>query len=327
MLTASIAVIVGLIVLVWGADRFVLGASATARNLGISPLIIGLTVVGLGTSAPEILVGSVAAWTGDPGIAVGNALGSNIANIALILGVTALIIPLTVGSSILRREYPLLLLATLICTAVLLDSDLSRIDAVILLAALGFIMYLIVSFALRERDSRPGETDPMESDFQDEIPSDMSQGKATAWLVLGLVSLLISSRILVWGATDIATALGVSDLVIGLTIVAIGTSLPELAASIASAMKNEPDIAIGNVIGSNMFNSLAVLGVPGMIHPISLSGEILTRDLPLMIGLTVALFFMAYGSGGPGRINRVEAGVLLAVFLGYQYHLLSLATI
>lgn len=327
MLTASLAVIAGFIVLVWGADRFVIGASATARNLGVSPLIIGLTVVGLGTSAPEILVGSVAAWTGDPGIAVGNALGSNIANIGLILGITALIIPLTVDSNILRREYPLLMLATLIATAVLLDSDLSRIDAAILLVALGAIMYLIVMFALRERESHPGTTDPMESEFQDEIPDDMSQGKATLWLVIGLISLLISSRILVWGATDIATALGVSDLVIGLTIVAIGTSLPELAASIASAMKNEPDLAIGNVIGSNMFNSLAVLGVPGMIHPTALSGEVLTRDLPMVIGLTAALFFMAHGAGGPGRINRFEAGILLAVFIGYQYHLFSLATI
>lgn len=305
--------------LVWGADRFVIGAAATARNLGVSPLIIGLTVVGFGTSAPEILVGSVAAWLGNPEIAVGNALGSNIANIGLILGLTAILVPLTVHSNILAREYPLLLLATLVGAAVIMDGDLNRLDGVILLVMLGGLLYWIVRVALNER----GGQDPMSAEFDAEIPEDMAQGRATTWLVIGLVALLASSRLLVWGATEIAVAFGISDLVIGLTIVAVGTSLPELAASIASARKNEPDIAIGNVIGSNMFNILAVLGVPVLIQPTAVSAEVLTRDMPLTIGLTVLLYFIAVGNAGHGRITRMEGGALLAIFLAYQGFLLQ----
>lgn len=304
--------------LVWGADRFVIGAAATARNLGVSPLIIGLTVVGFGTSAPEILVGSVAAWLGNPEIAVGNALGSNIANIGLILGLTAILVPLTVHSNILAREYPLLLLATLVGAAVIMDGDLNRLDGVILLVMLGGLLYWIVRVALNER----GGQDPMSAEFDAEIPEDMAQGRATTWLVIGLVALLASSRLLVWGATEIAVAFGISDLVIGLTIVAVGTSLPELAASIASARKNEPDIAIGNVIGSNMFNILAVLGVPVLIQPTAVSADVLTRDMPLTIGLTVLLYFIAVGNAGHGRITRMEGGALLAIFLAYQGFLL-----
>lgn len=320
MLYASLAILVGFAVLVWGADRFVIGAAATARNLGVSPLVIGLTVVGFGTSAPEMLVGSVAAWLGSPEIAIGNALGSNIANIALILGATAVLVPLAVHSNILRREFPLLMLATLVTAAVLMDGVLSRIDAVILLLMLAGLLYWIVRVALDERNGADG--DPMGAEFDAEIPSEMGQGVATAWLVVGLLSLLASSRLLVWGATEIAVAFGISDLVIGLTIVAVGTSLPELAASIASARKNEPDIAIGNVIGSNMFNTLAVLGVPALIHPTAVSADVLSRDMPLVIGLTVLMFFMAIGSGTHGRINRLEGSVLLAIFLAYQGYLL-----
>lgn len=321
MLLASLAVLVGFAVLVWGADRFVIGAAATARNLGISPLVIGLTVVGFGTSAPEILVGSVAAWLGDPEIAVGNALGSNIANIALILGATALFIPLTVHSRILRREYPLLLMAMLVGAAVLMDGELSRMDGVILLAVLAGLLYWVVRVALGERRG----TDPMSENFDAEIPEDMGQGRAAFWLLVGLLALLGSSRLLVWGATEIALAFGISDLVIGLTIVAVGTSLPELAASIVSARKNEPDIAIGNVIGSNMFNVLAVLGVPAIITPTAISADVLTRDMPLSIALTVLLYFMAVGNAGHGRINRLEGGALLAMFLAYQGYLLHSA--
>lgn len=320
MLFAGLAVLLGFAVLVWGADRFVIGAAATARNLGISPLVIGLTVVGFGTSAPEILVGSVAAWLGEPAIAIGNALGSNIANIALILGATAIMVPLAVRSAILEREYPMLLMATLIGTALLIDGELSRLDGLLMLAFLGFLLYRIVLVALAERGA--DGVDPMQEEYDAEIPDDMSQARATLWLIVGLVALLLSSRALVWGATEIARYFGISELVIGLTIVAVGTSLPELAASIASARKNEPDIAIGNVIGSNMFNMLAVLGVPVMITPTAVPAEVLTRDLPLTIGLTVLLYFMAVGRTGNGRISRLEGAVLLAIFLAYQGYLL-----
>ncbi|MCB1733664.1 MAG: calcium/sodium antiporter [Gammaproteobacteria bacterium] len=320
MLYASLAILTGFAVLVWGADRFVTGAAATARNLGVSPLVVGLTVVGFGTSAPEMLVGSVAAWLGSPEIAIGNALGSNIANIALILGATAVMVPLSVHSNILRREFPLLMLATLIAAAVVMDGDLTRVDALVLLTMLAGLLYWIVRVALEERHG--GKGDPIDDEFDAEIPADMGQGAATFWLIVGLAALLASSRLLVWGATEIAVAFGISDLVIGLTIVAVGTSLPELAASIASARKNEPDIAIGNVIGSNMFNSLAVLGAPVLIQPTAVSAAVLSRDMPMVIGLTVLMFFMAVGSGSHGRINRLEGAVLLAIFLAYQGYLL-----
>ncbi len=298
------AVIGGFAVLVWGADRFVLGAAATARNLGVSPLVIGLTIVGIGTSAPEILVSAMAAWQGNPALGVGNALGSNITNIGLVLGATALILPLVVRSETLRREYPLMFAIMLFTLMLLLDGEMSRLDGVLLLAGLVAMVIWMVRLGLRR------DHDPMEDEFEQEIPR-LTTGRALAWLFLGLVLLLASSRLLVWGAVDIAQAFGISDLVIGLTIVAIGTSLPELAASVMSALRGEPDIAIGNVIGSNMFNLLAVLGLPGLIHPTALAPEVLNRDFAFMIGLSIALFLMAYGFRGDGRISRLEGALLL----------------
>jgi len=316
LLVSSLAVIAGFALLVWGADRFVDGASATARNLGVSPLIIGLTIVGLGTSAPEMLVSAMAAWQGNPAMGIGNAIGSNIANIALVLGVTALITPLVVKSKTLRREYPLMFIIMLVGLMLLLDGEMSRLDGIILLIGLVIMILWMIRISMR----RPH--DPMEDEFDKEIPR-LSTRKALFWLAFGLILLLGSSRLLVWGAVNIAEAMGISDLIIGLTIVAIGTSLPELAASVMSALRNEPDIAIGNVIGSNMFNLLAVLGLPGIIHPTVLEPEILSRDYFYMIGLSIALFVMAYGFRGQGRINRVEGLILLIayfVYLGLLYH-------
>jgi len=307
-----IAVSLGFVLLVWGADRFVHGASATARNLGISPLIIGLTIVGFGTSAPEILVSIVSALEGNPGLAVGNALGSNITNIGLVLGVTALITPLVVKSETLRREYPAMFAVMLLTLALMADRDLSRTDGIILLLGLCLMIYWMITIGLRK-----SRIDPMEYEYAQEIPL-ISTQKALLWLLAGFLVLLFSSRILVWGSINIAHELGVSDLVIGLTIVAIGTSLPELAASVMSALKKEPDIAIGNVIGSNMFNLLAVLGMPAVIAPLPLDGGILTRDYPFMIGLSIALFIMAYGFRGNGRINRLEGGLLLLTYITYM---------
>jgi cation:H+ antiporter len=313
MLLASGAILVGFVVLIWGADRFVIGAAALARNLGVSPLLIGLTVVGLGTSAPEILVSIMAALQGNPELAVGNAVGSNIANIGLILGVSALVAPLTVRSHVLWREYPLLAGVSLAVYLMLADGQLGQLDGLMMLAGLVGAMGWIVHLG-RQRAA----VEPLEDEFAEEIPADMGTGAALAWTTLGLLLLIASSRLLVWGAVEIATALGVSDLVIGLTIVAIGTSLPELAASVTATLKGEDDLAVGNVIGSNLFNMLAVLSVPGLIAPAMVSASVLNRDMPLMLALTAALFFMGRGRGGNGTINRLEGGLLLAVFLAYQ---------
>jgi len=310
--TSVLAVVAGFALLVWGADRFVTGAAATARNLGVSPIIIGLTIVGFGTSAPEMLVSAMAAWAGNPGIAVGNALGSNITNIGLVLGITALLTPLTVRSETLRREFPILFAIMLVTLLLMLDGELSRWDGIILLAGFGLMVYWMVGLGMRERAS-----DPLAAEFAAEIPCDMTTGRALFWVAVGLATLLLSSRLLVWGAVNIAHAFGVPDLIIGLTIVAIGTSLPELAASVMGALKGEHDIAIGNVLGSNMFNLLAVLGLPGLISPLANPDGVLERDFPIMAGFTVALFAMAYGFRNPGRLTRVKGGALLLAFIGY----------
>jgi cation:H+ antiporter len=307
-----LAIAIGFALLVWGADRFVTGAAATARNLGVSPMIIGLTIVGFGTSAPEILVSIVAALQGNPGLAVGNALGSNITNIALILGVTAVITPLQVNSLTLRREFPILLAIMLLALLLLWDEHLGLMDGVILVGGMFVLAAGVVWLGLRSQ-----QADPMSGEFDAEIPRDMGTATALVWTLVGLVVLIASSRMLVWGAVEIAHALGISDLIIGLTIVAIGTSLPELAASVMSALKGEHDIAIGNVIGSNMFNLLAVLGLPGLIHPAAIETEVVTRDFPVMIGLTLLLLAMSYGVRGHGHIKRVEGAFLLACYGGY----------
>jgi cation:H+ antiporter len=313
MLYNIAAIIAGFLLLVWSADRFICGAAATARNLNVSPLIIGLTIVGFGTSAPEMLVSAMAAMNESPGLAVGNALGSNIANITLVLGMSALIMPLDVHSRILKKELPLLLIAMLMMLLLIQDNILGRTDGLILICSVVLLMWWITRQAMLNKTR-----DPMYQEFADELPQPMSTPMAVFWLVLGLVFLVASSRLLVWGAVQIATEFGVSDLLIGLTIIAIGTSLPELAASIASALKNEHDIAIGNVVGSNLFNTLAVMGIPGLIYPSTLDAGVLDRDVPVVFMLTIALVIMVYGFKGQGRINRIEGGILLACFAGYQ---------
>ncbi|HEX6929409.1 MAG TPA: calcium/sodium antiporter [Gammaproteobacteria bacterium] len=313
MLVYWAAIAAGFALLVWGADRFVAGAAGTARALGVSPLIVGLTIVGFGTAAPEILVSAMAAITGSPAIGVGNALGSNITNIALILGMTAIIAPLTVRSETLRRELPILLAIMLIGAALLADRVLDRLDGAILLTVLAAFIAWLIHLA---RTSAPG--DPIVQEFAAEIPTALPLPRSLLWLAAGLLVLLASSRLLVWGAVNIATALGISDLVIGLTVVAIGTSLPELAASIVAARRNEHDIAVGNVLGSNIYNLLAVMGLPGVIHPGPIPAAVLTRDFPVMISLTLAFFFLAHGVGRPGYFSRLSGGLLLASFAAYQ---------
>jgi cation:H+ antiporter len=310
-----LAIIGGFVLLTWSADRFVTGASGIAFNLKISPLIIGLTIVSLGTSAPEILVSVLAAMQGNAGLAIGNAIGSNIINTGLILGITAVIVPLGVHSSIIKRELPVMLLVMVVAFLLLLDGTLGRIDGAILLTGMAGILYWVVHIGRRTHTEG---ADPISGGFADEIPTDMPMGRAIFWLVVGGLVLVGSSRMLVWGAVSIAQSMGVSDLVIGLTIVALGTSLPELAASVASAFKKEHDIALCNIIGSNIFNIMAVLGLPGLIDPGPVDAAVLTRDFPVMLGLALMLFVMAYGWRRPGRINRFEGAFLVAAFCGYQ---------
>ncbi len=309
-----LAIAGGFLLLAWSADRFVAGASAIALILDISPLIIGLTIVSIGTSAPEIIVSAIAAWQGNSGLAVGNAVGSNIFNTGLILGVTALIVPLNVHSSIIRRELPVLLLVMGFSWLLLLDGMLGRMDGVLLLAGMAAMLGWITWLGLKTQAT----PDPMVKEFAVEMPRGIGLGRALLLLATGAVVLLASSRLLVWGAVSVAHGLGVSDLVIGLTIVALGTSLPELAASVTSAIKGEHDIAIGNVIGSNIFNLLAVLGLPGLIHPIGIDPIFLNRDYPVMLGLTLMLYAMASGIRRPGRLNRAEGALLVLAFVGYQ---------
>jgi len=309
-----LAIVAGFAVLIWGADRFIDGAANIATNLGVSPLIVGLTIVGFGTSAPEMLVSALAAFEGSPALGIGNAVGSNITNVGLVLGVTILITPLVVHSDTLRREFPVLAFVMFISLLLLLDGNLDRTDGSILFA--GFILTLCGMAWLAIRSS--GHNDPLETEFEQEYAAPkMTTQKAVMYFVVGLVALLVGSKALVWGATGIAHQLGISDLVIGLTIVAIGTSLPELAASVVSALKNEHDIAVGNVLGSNIFNLLAVLAMPGLIAPSETDPMLLYRDFSFMAVLAVGLYLFARFCRG-GRIGRFAGTLMLMVYIGYN---------
>jgi len=316
MLMAIGAIIAGLILLVWSADKFVEGSATTASHFGMPPLLIGMVVVGFGTSAPEMAVSALAASQGSPGLALGNAYGSNITNIALILGITALLAPIAVHSQVMRKELPILILVTAFAGWQLWDGDLSRMDAI----GLMLVFVVLIGWSIYQGIRQPGDT--LAKEMTEEIHA-MPLRKALLWLVVGLLLLIVSSRILVWGAVDLATMFGISDLVIGLTIVAIGTSLPELASSIIAARKGEHDLALGNILGSNLFNTLAVVGIAGLIAPMSVAPEVLTRDLPVMAALTLVLFAMCYGFRGPGRINRLEGSALLLAFVAYTVYLLG----
>lgn len=315
MLYDVLAMIVGFSLLVWSADMLIAGAATVAKQLGISPLVVGITIIGFGTSAPEIMVASIAAFDGSPALAIGNAIGSNITNITLVLGVAAVIAPLNVHSRILKKELPLLFMATLLAALLMMDNNLGRLDGLILCMALIAVMTWITRQALLKRDT---QADILQEEYAAEIPDEMPMPKALFWLITSLVLLTISSKLLVYGAVNIATAFGLSELVIGLTIIAIGTSLPELAASISGALKGEHDLAIGNVVGSNLFNTLIVLGLPGVIAPSALESGVMQRDIPILFVLTIALIVLAYGIFGRGRINRIEGFLLTCSFLAYQ---------
>ncbi|WP_458524648.1 calcium/sodium antiporter [Onishia taeanensis] len=314
-----LAVIAGLALLVWSAERFVDGAAATSRYLGLSPLLIGMLVIGFGTSAPELMVSALAASQGNPGLALGNAYGSNITNIGLILGLVALMAPLAVHSAVLRRELPILCGATLLAAWQLRDGVIGTGEAIILLVALA----AFIGASIWQGRQGDAATDTLASETDHSLESHPLSLKAgIVWTLVGLALLVASSRLLVWGAVAIAQTFGVSDLIIGLTVVAIGTSLPELASSISALRRREHDLVLGNVVGSNLFNTLGVVGLAGLITPIQVGGEVMVRDWPVMAAMTLFMTVFAIGiKGRGGRINRVEGGLLLILFVGYTAYL------
>lgn len=319
MVTSFVILILGFAALVWSADRFVYGAAALAKNFGVPTLIVGLTVVAMGSSAPEMMVSASAALANKTDTAVGNAVGSNITNILLVLGITALLRPLSVSSSTLKREIPLVLLVSIATWYIFSDNYFSFFEGAALL--FGFVVFIggLIFVSLRAKN----QDDPFVSEACDEVPDNVPTKKAVFWLVVGMILLPVSSHFLVGSAVDIAKYFGLSDLVIGLTIIAIGTSLPELAASIAGVLKNEDDLALGNIVGSNIFNILAVLPLAGLINPSVIDASVANRDVIIMIGATLALIAMSLNFRGQRRINRIEGGLLIAAFMIYQGYIFS----
>jgi len=317
LLYPVLAILAGFALLIWSADKFVLGASNTARSFSISPLVVGIVIVGLGTSAPEMLVSSMAAMDGNTGLSIGNAIGSNITNVGLMLGLTAIFYPLSINSKLVKREMPILLGIIAFSYYLLWDQQLGAVDGLLLLT----LLFIMLSLSIWEAKGHGEDNLPQE--ILDELPDEVSKGAAIKWLIIGIIVLVGSSRLLVWGSVEVAEYFQVSDLIIGLTIVAIGTSLPELATTLAAARKKEFDLAVGNIIGSNMFNILGVMSLPGIIHAGSFDIEVLTRDFPIMIGLSVALmlFSIAWRKGKGGILGRVEGALLLATYIGYMYWL------
>ena len=317
MFEAVAFLIVGLIFLVWSADRLVYGSAALARNFGISPLVIGMTILAMGSSAPEMMVSATAALDGKTDTAVGNVLGSNIANIALILGITALIKPLSISSAVLRRELPLMIAVTGVSGVILWDNHLGFMEGVLLFIL--FIAFILAMLHISRKEKKNG--DIMLDEQESEVPEGVNNWKAIFWVVVGLIVLPLSADTLVDSSVVIAKYFGMSDLVIGLTIIAVGTSLPELAASVAGVMKGEDDMAVGNIIGSNVFNILAVMGIPGILNPSILSEFVMGRDFWVMLGVSLLLVVMALGKSR--SINRFEGAVLFVIFIAYQGYLIA----
>lgn len=311
-------ILAGLTVLVWGADRFVYGAAATARNFGVAPVLIGLTIVAFATSAPELLISMVAAARGETGLAIGNAIGSNIVNIGLVLGVTAIVRPIPLESATLRREMPALLAVTLLTVSLFLDARLSRPDGFVLLAGLVIVMMWLVRLGMRS-----AANDPIKMDYEAEIPDNVSTRAAIIWMAIGLGTLLVGADWLVDGSIGVAETLGVSEVVIGITIVAIGTSLPELAVTIVSALKGEYGLAIGNIVGSNLFNLLAVLGAAAAIHPAAVHPSVLSLHIFVMVAFTLVLFAMTYDYDNKAELSRREGVALVIAYVAYGSYVVA----
>ncbi len=312
MIMGVLAIAAGLPLLVWSADRFVKGAAATARHCGMSPLLIGMVIVGFGTSTPEMTVSALASLRGHPEIALGNAYGSNIANIGLILGVTALLRPLVVQTRVLRMELPILALATVMAAWLIGDGEITRRDALMLLAVFPVLMGWIIRQGLRVKADALGRETARELNIHA-----MPLRRSVMWIASGLIVLAVSSHLLVWGAVALARWMGVGELIVGLTVVAVGASLPELASSITAARQGEYDIALGNILGSNLFNTLVVVGIAGAIEPMAVGTEVVFRDVPVMTALTLSLFLLTRGGPGRGRISRLGGATLLGCYLCY----------
>ncbi len=308
----------GLVVLIWGADRFVHGAASSARNFGVPPLMIGLTIVAFATSAPELLISIVAALRGEPGLAIGNAVGSNIVNIGLVLGVTALIRPIPLESATLRREMPALLAVSLLTVSLFLDTRLSRADGIVMLAGLVIVMFWLVRLG-----TRSSANDPIKMDYEAEIPDNVSTKAAIFWMLIGLGALLVGAEWLVDGSIGIAETLGVSEVVIGITVVAVGTSLPELAVTLVSALRGEYGLAIGNIVGSNIFNLLAVLGIAAAIQPAAVHPSVLSLHIFVMVAFTLVLFAMTYDYDRKAELSRVEGLALLVAYIAYDSYVVA----
>ena len=313
MLFNIFLLIAGLGALVWSADKFVFGAAAFARNLGLPPMLIGLTIVAMGSSAPEMFVAATASLEGMTDTAIGNVLGSNVANITLILGITALLGAISVSSQTLKREIPMMLGATALAGYFLYDGQLTRIEGLVLLALFFALMGYLIWHAIANK-----EKDPLIDEAESEVPKDVPTPKAILWLVIGLVLLPLSADWMVQGAVGIAKAFHMSDLVIGLTIIAVGTSLPELAACVAGVLKKEDDLAIGNVVGSNLFNILAVLALPALIAPAAVDAAASSRDFYMVMATSVALAILILLTGKARQLRPWHGGVLLATFIAYQ---------
>lgn len=319
MWLAILAVVVGLAILVWSADVFIDGAVALANELNVPSFLIGVIILGLGTSAPEMIVSMLAALEGSPELALGNAYGSNIVNIALVLGATVLISPIIIRKSIINRDMPLLLLVTAVAAWQLSDGVLSNTDGIVLIVLLVVVLGIQIILSLREGNhEHEGDT------VEETAKAEHSMAQGLGRLFLGLLVLILSSRAIVWGAIELATLWGLSELIIGLTIVAIGTSLPELVASLSAARKGEHDMALGNIIGSNVFNTLGVVGVAALIAPITPSSIILSRDILAMGLLTLLLFAMCLFAFKTKRaFGRTSGTTLVLFFVGYTVWLIQ----
>lgn len=320
MWLAIIAVIVGLAILVWSADVFIDGAVVLANKLNVPSFLIGVVILGLGTSAPEMVVSVLAALEGSPELALGNAYGSNIINIALVLGATVLISPIIIRSSIIKRDMPLLLLVTAVAAWQLSDGVLGHTDGLVLIVLLVMILAIQIVLSIREGNHEHEDDPALESS------EETSAIRGIGTLFLGLLVLILSSRAIVWGAIELATFWGLSELIIGLTIVAVGTSLPELVASLSAARKGEHDMALGNIIGSNIFNTLAVVGLAALIAPITPNAIILSRDILAMGLLTILLCVMClFAFNSKRSFGRSSGATLVLFFVGYTVWLIQTA--
>ena len=320
MWLAVITVLIGLAILVWSADMFIDGATTLANSLGVPSFLIGVVILGLGTSAPEMVVSVLAALEGSPELALGNAYGSNIMNIALVLGTTALISPIIIQKSIVKRDLPLLLVITILAAWQLRDGQLSQSDGIILLLGLAAVLIFQIVMNLRssrQEDKKIASKNNEHSENKDRQSAGIFRGLAS--LIIGMSILILSSRAIVWGAVELATFWGLSELIIGLTVVAVGTSLPELVASLSAARKGEHDMALGNIIGSNIFNTLGVVGLAALIAPISADPIILTRDVLAMALLTLLLVVLCVFAYLKKRsFGRTSGAILLLFFIGYS---------